>query len=110
MSLTTRDSCANGQPVTVGCERNGAVLVCAQQAGICLTVALQNGGMGKVIAVPPPRRHDTDLGLNGVDETGGARRVAAVMWDEENSAFQSVTFSGHKLFFGLGRDVAAEKK
>ena len=110
MSLTTRDSCANGQPETVGCERNGAVLVCAQQAGFCLMVALQDGGMGKVIAVLPPRRNDADARLHGVDESRGARRVAAVMWDKENGAFQSVTFSGHKLIFGLGRDVATEKK
>jgi hypothetical protein len=66
--------------------------------------------MGKVIAVLPPSRNDADLGSDGVDETGGARRVAAVMWDDENGAFQVVAFSGHKLFFGLGRYVAAEKK
>ena len=110
MSFTVRDGRAYGQPETVGCKKNGAVLVCAQKAGFCLTIALQDGGMGKVIAVLPPRRNDADLGLNGVDKTRGARRVAAVMRDEENGAFQPVTLSGYKLFFGLGGDIAAEKK
>ena len=110
MSFTARDGRANGQPKTVGRKGYGAVTVRPQQAGFCLMITRQNGGMGKVIAVLPPCRNDADLGFDGVDETGGAGRVAAVMGDEENGAFQVVTFSGHKLFFGLGRDVAAEKK
>lgn len=73
MSSATLDGRADGQPAAVGFKKNRAVLVRAHQAGSCLTVALQNGGMGKAIAVLPPRRNYADAGLNGVDETRRAR-------------------------------------